>query len=128
MYLFFSFLLGGVAFMIWILESDKKQAKKVNTIIKENKSAPTMHMLKSTEQKISKLKAALNDDVPKNKDRKSARVDIYNNKNTKQIKIQELLLLSSKYNAGQISLEDYNSKLDELLIQANRNGSLGLVG
>jgi hypothetical protein len=126
MYIFFSFLLGGVAFMIWIFESDKKQAKKANTIIKENKSAPTMHMLKSTEQKISKLKAALNEEPPKRKGGKSAMTGLY--KNTKQIKIQELLLLSSKYNNGQISLEDYNSKLDELLAQASQNGSLGLVG
>jgi hypothetical protein len=130
MYLFLSFLFGGVAFMIWILEFDKKQTKKANTIISESKSAPPMFMVKSTEQKINKLKDALNDDAPKRKTGRTSISKVYNNddKNTKQIKIEELLTLSAKYNNGQITLEDYNLKLDELLAQVSRNGSLGLVG
>ena len=130
MYLFLSFLFGGVAFMIWILEFDKKQTKKANTIISESKSAPPMFMVKSTEQKINKLKDALNDDAPKRKTGRTSISKVYNNddKNTKQIKIEELLTLSAKYNNGQITLEDYNLKLDELLAQVSRNGSLGLLG
>jgi len=129
MYIFFSVLFGGFAFIVWMLESDKKEARKVNTVIKESKNASSMFMLKSTEQKVTKLKAALNNGTSKNKNKKISMTNLNGiDKNIKQVKIQELLVLSSKYNSGQISLEDYNSKLDELLVQINRNGSLGLVG
>jgi hypothetical protein len=129
MYIFFSFLFGGIAFMIWITEFDKKQIKKVNTVLRESKSVPPMFMLRSTEQKISKLKAALNTDVIIHNNGKASIADIYNNnENNKQLKMQDLMHLSAKYNDGLISLEEYNLKLDELLAQISRNGSLGLVG
>ncbi|MDB4903113.1 MAG: hypothetical protein JWQ63_2394 [Mucilaginibacter sp.] len=129
MYIFFSFLFGGIAFMIWITEFDKKQIKKVNTVLRESKSVPPMFMLKSTEHKISKLKAALNTDAIIHNNGKASIAAIYNNnENNKQLKIQDLMLLSAKYNDGLISLEEYNLKLDELLAKISRNGSLGLVG
>jgi hypothetical protein len=130
MYIFFSFLLGGIAFTIWILEFDKKQTKKINIVLKESKNVSQMFMLKSAEQKINKLKTALSDDGLKNKSGKVSIANIYNNsssENNKQLKIQELIVLSSKYNEGLISIEDYNSKLDELLEQVKRNGSYGLA-
>lgn len=129
MYIFFSFLFGGIAFMIWITEFDKKQIKKVNTVLRESKSVPPMFMLRSTEHKISKLKAALNTDTIIHNNGKASIADIYNNnENNKPLKMQDLMHLSAKYNDGLISLEEYNLKLDELLAQISRNGSLGLVG
>ena len=130
MYIFFSFLFGGIAFMIWVLEFDKKQIKKVNTVLRESKSVPPMFMLKSTEHKISKLKEALNTDAIEHNNGKTSIADIYNNsnENNNQLKMHDLMLLSAKYNDGLISLEEYNLKLDELLSQISRNGSLGLVG
>jgi hypothetical protein len=130
MYIFFSFLFGGIAFMIWIIEFDKKQIKKVNTVLRESKSVPPMFMLRSTEHKISKLTEALNIDAIKYNKGKASIADIYNNsnENNKQLKMQDLMHLSAKYNDGLISLEEYNLKLDELLAQISRNGSLGLVG
>ncbi len=76
-------------------------------------------MLKSTEQK-NVLKAALRyDDVPQNMAAAATMADIYNNQNEnrRQSKVQEFKLLSSKYNSGQLSIEVYNVKLDELLEQ-----------
>ncbi len=56
--------------------------------------------------------------------------DIYNNQNEnrRQSKVQEFKLLSSKYNSGQISIEAYNAKLDELLEQVqSQGGSFGMA-
>lgn len=84
-----------------------------------------MFLLKSTEQKIRILKVALRyDDAPQNMATAASMANIYNNQNenNRQSKVQELKLLSAKYNNGQISLEAYNVKLDELLEQVQSQG------
>jgi hypothetical protein len=114
---FFFFLVAGVTIVVLILKFDKKQAVKVNTVLRESRSVPPMFLLKSTEQKIASLKSALRfDDVPQNM-AAATMATIYNNKNEnlRLSKVQELKLLSAKYNNGQISIEAYNVKLDELL-------------
>jgi hypothetical protein len=123
-FLFF-FSLAGIAIVTLILVFDKKQTIKVNAVLKESRSTPPLFMLKSTEQKISILKAALRyDDVPQNMATAASMANIYNNQieNSRQSKVQELKLLSAKYNNGQISLEAYNIKLDELLEQVQSAG------
>ena len=129
--IFFFFLVAGVTIVILILQFDKKQTIKINTVLKETRSVPPMFMLKSTEQKISSLKAVLRyDDAPQNMAAAASMANIYNNKNedTRQSKVQELKLLSAKYNSGQISLEAYNVKLDELLDQVqSQGGAFGLA-
>jgi hypothetical protein len=125
MYLLFFFSVAGIAIVVLILHFDKKQTIKVNTVLKETRSIPPLLMLKSTEQKISVLKAALRyDDVPQNMAKAASMADIYNNQNEnrRQSKVQEFKLLSSKYNNGQISIEAYNIKLDELLEQIQSQG------
>jgi len=54
--------------------------------------------------------------------------DIYNtqNEDKRQSKVQELKMLSAKYNNGDMSIEAYNVKLDELLDQVQK-GSIGLA-
>jgi len=84
-----------------------------------------LFLLKSTEQKIRILKVALRyDDAPQNMATAASMANIYNNQNenNRQSKVQELKLLSAKYNNGQISLEAYNVKLDELLEQVQSQG------
>jgi len=123
-FLFF-FSLTGVIIVSLILKFDKKQTIKVNTVLKETRSVPPLFMLKSTEQKISVLKTALRyDDVPQNMAGAASMAQIYNNQseNNRLSKVQELKLLSSKYNNGQISIEAYNAKLDELLEQVQSQG------
>jgi hypothetical protein len=123
-FLFF-FSLAGVAIVVLILLFDKKQTIKVNTVLKETRSVPPLFMLKSTEQKISALKTALRfDDMPQNMAAAASMANIYNNQseNNRQSKVQELKLLSAKYNNGQISLEAYNVKLDQLLEQVQSQG------
>jgi len=115
---FFFFLVAGVTIIVLILKFDKKQAVKVNAVLRESRSIPPMFLLKSTEQKIASLKVTLRfDDVPQNMAAASTMATLYNNKNEslRLSKVQELKLLSAKYNNGQISIEAYNVKLDELL-------------
>jgi hypothetical protein len=115
---FFFFLVAGVTIIVLILKFDKKQAVKVNAVLRESRSIPPMFLLKSTEQKIAALKVTLRfDDVPQNMAAASTMANLYNNKNEslRLSKVQELKLLSAKYNNGQISIEAYNEKLDELL-------------
>ncbi|MCR8558318.1 hypothetical protein KXD93_11715 [Mucilaginibacter sp. BJC16-A38] len=114
---FFFFLVAGVTIIVLILKFDKKQAVKVNTVLRESRSVPPMFLLKLTEQKIATLKAALRyDDIPQNM-AAAAMSAVYSSKNEtlRLSKVQELKVLSSKYNNGQISIEAYNVKLDELL-------------
>ncbi len=123
-FLFF-FSLAGVIIVSLILKFDKKQAVKVNAVLKESRSVPPLFMLKSTEQKISILKAALRfDDVPQNMAAAASLSNIYNNQSesNRLSKVQELKLLSSRYNNGLISIEAYNAKLDELLEQVQSHG------
>lgn len=124
--LFFFFLFGSVTLVILILQFDKKQTVKVNTVLKETGSVPPLFLLKSTELKISTLKAALlYDDIPQNMAAVASMVNIYNNNNesNRQNKVQELKLLSAKYNNGQMSLETFSIKLDSLLEQVNSRSS-----
>ena len=123
-FLFF-FSLSGVIIVSLILLFDKKQTIKVNTMLKETRSIPPLFLLKSTEQKISTLKVASRyDDVPQTMAGAASMASIYNNQNenNRLSKVQELKLLSSKYNDCQISLEAYNVKLDELLEHIESQG------
>jgi hypothetical protein len=129
-FLFF-FSVTGVIIVILILKFDKKQTVKVNTVLKETRSVPPLFKLKSTEQKINVLKEVLRyDDVPQNMAAAASMANIYNNQNenNRLSKVQELKLLSSKYNSGQISLDAYNVKLDELLeLTQSQGGSFVLA-
>jgi len=115
----------GAAIVILILKFDKQQTVKVNAVLKEAHSIPPLFLLKSTEQKIDTLKAALRyDDAPQNMTTAGTMKDIYGSVSEarRHNKVQELKLLSSKYNNGQISIEVYNAKLDELLEQLHSAG------
>jgi hypothetical protein len=123
MVIILSFLAVGVIVLILVLKFDKKQTTKVNTVLRETRGIPPLFMLKLTEQKISTLKAALRyEDVPQNMGAAASMANIYNNDN-RQSKVHQLKVLSSRYNNGQISLETYNVKLDELLEQVQSQGN-----
>ncbi len=127
----FFFTVVSVAIMLLILRFDKKQTIKIKTILKENRDIPPLFLLKLTEEKINSLKTALRyDDIPQNMATAGSMSNIYGapNENRRQSKVQELKALSSKYNNGQISIESYNMKLDELLEQVQNSGdSFGLA-
>jgi len=128
----FFFSLAGVIIVSLILKFDKKQTRKINAVLKESRGVPPLFMLKSTEQKIAILKSALRyDDVPQNMAGAGSISNVYHHSQSETnrlSKVQELKLLSSKYNNGLISIEAYNAKLDELLEQLQtRGGSFELA-
>ncbi|HVW98147.1 MAG TPA: hypothetical protein VHA56_19405 [Mucilaginibacter sp.] len=115
--IFFFFLVAGVSIIVLILKFDKKQTVKVSTVLRESRSIPPMFLLKSTEQKIASLKAMLRfDDTPQNM-ATPAVSGLYANpsESLRLSKVQELKVLSAKYNNGMISIEAYNARLDQLL-------------
>jgi hypothetical protein len=115
--IFFFFLVAGVSIIVMILKFDKKQTVKVSTVLRESRSIPPMFLLKSTEQKIASLKAMLRfDDTPQNM-AAPAVSGLYANpsESLRLSKVQELKVLSAKYNNGMISIEAYNARLDQLL-------------
>ncbi|ASU33174.1 hypothetical protein [Mucilaginibacter xinganensis] len=123
---FFFFLVAGVTIIVLILKFDKKQTVKVNSVLKESRQTPPMFLLKSTEQKIATLKSMLRfDDAPQNMAAAATMAGLYNNKseNLRLSKVQELKLLSSKYNNGQMSIEAYNVRLDELMDQVQQHSN-----
>jgi hypothetical protein len=123
---FFFFLIAGVTIIVMILKFDKKQTVKVKAVLRENRSIPPMFLLKATEQKIESLKAILRfDDAPVNMAAASTMANLYNNKSEslRLSKVQELKVLSAKYNNGQISIEAYNARLDELLDLVHQHSS-----
>ena len=122
------FAVIGIVFLILILKFDKKQAVKINTVLKQSRNVPPLFLLKATEQKISALKEVLRfDDIPQNMSKAGTMGDIYSShEDTRQSKVHELKSLSAKYNSGQLSIEAYNVKLDELLDQVQK-GSFGLA-
>jgi len=102
--------------VVLILKFDKRQAIKVNRILKETSNVPPLFMIKSTEQKVLALKTVLRyDDTLKNM--APATTEPYTNKDTNEraLKTLELKQLITKYNEGQISLEVYNAGLDKLI-------------
>ena len=127
----FFFSVTGIAIVIMILRFDKKQTLKVKAILRETRDVPPLFLLKSTEQKISTLKAALRyEDALLNIAAVGPATTIYDDQSvhTRQLKVQEFKLFSAKYNNGQISIEEYNVKLDELLLHLERHsGTFGLA-
>ena len=129
--IFYYFLFAGVAIVILILQFDKKQTAKLNTVLKEARSVPPLFLLRATEQKIDTLKKMLQ---VRNNSLNMARVtadDALHHAtaaNVKELAYQRLKILSARYNDGQITIEVYNAKLDELLDQVNgHQGTYAMV-
>ena len=118
------FVFSVIAVLMMILKFEKKQTVKLRSVMHDVKAVPPMMLLKSTEQKISHLKTMLRyDDVPQNMAGAASMANIYNNQNEnlRLSKVQELKLLSAKYNNGQISLDDYSESLNELYEEVQRH-------
>jgi hypothetical protein len=119
----FFFSLAGVIIVSLILKFYKKQSRKIKAVLKETRGVPPLFMLKSTERKIAVLKTALRyDDVPNMAGAAESTGYDTTSESNRLSKVQELKLLSSKYNNGLISIEAYNAKLDELLDQVQSQG------
>jgi hypothetical protein len=115
MIFFACFSIATVLMAVLILKFDKRQAMKVNNMLKETSNVPPLFMIKATEQKVSALKAVLNyDDALKNMAFATAGSSDLDD-HERISKVMDLKQLLTKYNERQISLEVYNSELDKLI-------------
>jgi hypothetical protein len=77
-------------------------------------------VLKLTEQKIGALREALYlDDSPQNMSTAQSLSNAVYSMNPMHAKVVELKALSARYNNGEITIEEYNEKLDQLLSFVN---------
>ncbi|MEO3408034.1 hypothetical protein AAFN85_29220 [Mucilaginibacter sp. CAU 1740] len=105
---FYIFLVGGSALVFLILQFDKQQRKRVNTLLKSTNDVQPLLMMQRMGQKLSEINTVLtasthNTDVPANVKR--------------EIELQ-LRQITYDYNNGHISLQAYNNKLSDLLEKA----------
>ena len=123
--IFFAFLVVGLACVVLILKFDSRQTKKVQRVLKENKAVPQLMLLKATEKKLENLKTALRyDDAPQNLADTAPMIILHTNNReaTRLTRIQELKVLSARYNNGEITLSAYNKRIGELMDEVTTNG------
>lgn len=83
-----------------------------------------VEVLRLTEKKISTLKQALFlDDSPQNMSSAQSLSNAVYSMNPMHAKVVELKALAARYNNGEISIEEYNEKLDQLLRFINAKNS-----
>lgn len=110
----FYFLGIGTVIMFGILMYDTKQSRRLNNILRENKNVQPLFMQRSAEQRLNALNTQLYGNMPTGANTSpSGRVNM--NEGARQLVAAQLNKLVSDYNAGQISLKQYNAKLKEML-------------
>ncbi|UOE51419.1 hypothetical protein MTO98_10055 [Mucilaginibacter sp. SMC90] len=102
---FYLFLIAGAGVIFVILQFDKQQRRRVNSLLKNANDVQPLLMQRCMDQKLSKLSAELN--IYEN----HARTD----DGVKQKLEASLKQITVEYNTGKITLPVYNNKLGELL-------------
>jgi len=97
--IFTTFLVSGVAVMIFILQFDKRQRRKLNGIMAQAEGVQPILMRRSAVQKLHELKEICETDPQK----------------TRSIVAYQLEELVAEYDKGNISLTDYCNQLNRLL-------------
>jgi uncharacterized membrane-anchored protein YhcB (DUF1043 family) len=110
MNIFYLFLVAGVVIIFFILRYEKKNSKKVNSIMKANKNVPPLFMLRSAEVKLNAIKSALN----------TPEEFVLERHEFKKAASKQLDQLIENYNSQQIALSAYYAKLGALLISLNQ--------
>jgi len=105
---FYIFLTGGSVLVFFILQYDKQQRRRVNSLLKSTNDVQPLLMMQSLGQKLSKINTVLT----ANTYNAAIPADI-----KQEIEIQ-LQQISYDYNSGHISMQVYNNKLSDLLEKA----------
>lgn len=98
-YFYFFLIIGSVAVYL-ILKFDKLQRRKEDALLIQTKNVQPLFLVRSTEQKLSRLNEVLNNGAAGN-----------------QIGDQ-LKSLTADYNCGHISMQTYSNELNALLHRA----------
>ena len=101
-----------------ILKFDTKQNRRVKKVLKETNNMEPLFLLRATEQKLKVLNTQLYGNIAMIANgTHSGRINI--NEGARQMLTSQLSKLTSDYNAGDIGLKEYNSRLNEMIQTVN---------
>ncbi|AYL96393.1 hypothetical protein [Mucilaginibacter celer] len=105
---FYIFLIGGSVLVFLILQFDKQQRKRVNTLLKSTNDVQPLLMMQSMGQKLNEINTVL-------------AANTYNAAMPANIKQEievQLRQVTYDYNNGRITMQAYNNRLSDLLEKA----------
>ena len=112
---FFYFLVIGVVIVVMILQFDKQQRRRVSKLSKEVSDVQPLFLLKSAGHKLESLKTMLYGNLTANG--LSGRINM--NEAARQYIASQLDEVINSYKCGQVSLNDYQQKLNGLQKMVN---------
>lgn len=98
---FYLFLVAGAGLVFVILQFDKQQRRRVNSLLKNANDVQPLLMQRCMDQKLNRINTALS-------------VNAFHTHTGKELEAS-LKQITVDYNTGKISLPVYNNKLGELL-------------
>lgn len=111
------FVIVGSALMYYILKFDTHQTKRMRKLYKENEDLKPMFMIKAADRKLKTLSIKLYGNIaPSSYTCAECMAKIGNE--PKERAAHELGLLVTDYQSGNISVQNYNAKLGEMLHMA----------
>lgn len=105
---FYIFLTGGSVLVFLILQFDKQQRKRVNTLLKSTNNVQPLLMMRSLGEKLDRINTVLTANA----------YQVAMPDSTKQEIELMLKQTTSDYHNGHISMQVYHNKLSELLEKA----------
>ncbi|PWK79994.1 hypothetical protein LX99_00455 [Mucilaginibacter oryzae] len=105
---FYIFLTGGSVLVFLILQFDKQQRKRVNTLLKSTNNVQPLLMMRSLGEKLDRINTVLTANA----------YQVAMPDSTKQEIELMLKQTTSDYHKGHISMQVYHNKLSELLEKA----------
>jgi len=102
------FLIAGFAVIYLIARYEKKNANKVDVILRANKNVPPLFMLRSAEMKVNAIKAALSNEASSTTE----------GREWKDIR-EQFDRLMEDYKNRDLTLASYYTRLGVLLIKVN---------
>ena len=98
---------------------DTKQNRRVGSIVRETKNVQPLFLLRSAEQKLNTLNTLLYGYLPVGNDHSSNSKTIRMNEDSRQLLSAQLNAIMDEYKNGEISLQTYNARLNELIKMTN---------
>ena len=111
------FLAFSVVTMGLILQFDKKQSIRLNKILKETRDVQPLFLMRSAEEKLRNLNINLYGNMMAGSNMQGSRV--YINEGIRQLAATRLTETVNSYQAGEIQLKEYNTRLNEITAMIN---------
>jgi len=111
------FLAFSVITMALILQFDKKQSIRLNKILRETRDVQPLFLMRSAEEKLRNLNVSLYGNMIAGSNVQGSRV--YINESIRQLAATRLTETVNSYQAGEIQLKEYNTRLNEITAMIN---------